>query len=102
VYEVKDGFIELAPVDSFPHGKTSDGVADLAGNAEEWVSDWYQPGYPEESATNPRGPDLGDEKVVRGGSYAHGRAWLRGASRGHDVPSAKRAWRGFRCAYDAS
>jgi formylglycine-generating enzyme required for sulfatase activity len=50
---------------------------------------------------NPIGPPNGDERVVRGGSYAHLHANLRTAARGHAVPDEKRAWRGFRCAYDA-
>lgn len=96
-----DGFLELAPVGSFPDGATRDGIQDLAGNAEEWVADWYAPSYEPASAMNPRGPLNGDERVVRGGSYAHLHANLRNASRGHAVPDEKRAWRGFRCAYDA-
>lgn len=98
-FESKDGFLELAPVGSFPDARTVDGILDLAGNAEEWVADWYG-SYPETATIDPTGPDTGDEKVIRGGSYIHGRAWLRAASRGHDPPGARRAWRGFRCAYD--
>jgi formylglycine-generating enzyme required for sulfatase activity len=95
-----DGFIELAPVGSYPDGRTPDGIADLAGNVEEWVGDWYQE-YPVMSEWNPRGPDSGDERVIRGGSHHHARPWLRGASRGHDLPSARRPYRGFRCARPA-
>jgi sulfatase modifying factor 1 len=100
--EEADGFAELAPVGSFPSGATPSGVHDLAGNAEEWVADWYAPQYPEATEFNPRGPEQGDERVIRGGSYAHGGAWTRGAARSHDVPTARRAWRGFRCAYERS
>lgn len=100
LFEDKDGYLELAPVGSFVHGQTPDKIADLAGNAEEWVADWWAPEYPLTSETNPKGPSVGDEKVVRGGSYIHGRHWLRGADRNKDVPSARRPWRGFRCAYD--
>ncbi len=94
-----DGALELAPVGSYPDGRTPDGIADLAGNVEEWVGDWYSPDYPETSEVNPRGPETGDSKVVRGGGYATARPWLRGAARGHDEPGARRSWRGFRCAY---
>ena len=34
-----DGFVELAPVGSFPAGRTPDGIDDMAGNVEEWVAD---------------------------------------------------------------
>jgi formylglycine-generating enzyme required for sulfatase activity len=100
-FEEKDGFLESAPVGSFAEARTPDGILDLSGNVEEWVSDWYAPEYPEMSAANPQGPGVGDERVVRGGSYAHGRAWLRGASRSRALPSMRAAWRGFRCAYEA-
>ena len=93
-----DGYLELAPVGSFPSGRTPEGVADLAGNVEEWVFDWYAQRYPEADTVDPIGPDTGDTKVVRGGSYIHGRAWLRSAARGNDLPSRRRPHRGFRCA----
>lgn len=98
-FEDKDGYLELAPVGALPFSRTPDGIVDLAGNAEEWVADWFG-AYPEGAVSDPRGPETGDEKVIRGGSYAHGRAWLRSATRGHDLPGSRRAWRGFRCAYD--
>ncbi|WP_437786256.1 formylglycine-generating enzyme family protein [Sorangium sp. So ce1097] len=96
-----DGFLELAPVGALVAGRTPDGIDDLAGNVEEWVADYYHPEYPAGSAKDPRGPDMGEERVLRGGSYIQGRPWVRGAARGHDVPTSRRAWRGFRCARDA-
>ncbi len=93
-----DGFLELAPVGSFPGGRTPEGIDDLAGNVEEWVSDWYAPEHTQGSAVNPQGPELGDERVVRGGSYVRGRAYLRGSARSKDIPNRKLPWRGFRCA----
>jgi formylglycine-generating enzyme required for sulfatase activity len=41
---------------------------DMTGNAAEWCSDWYEPGYPPGEASNPKGPASGTEKVIRGGS----------------------------------
>jgi formylglycine-generating enzyme required for sulfatase activity len=93
-----DGFLELANVGSFPDGRTPDGFVDLAGNAEEWVLDYYAPEYPDASLVNPRGPDSGEERVVRGGSYVNARPFLRATSRNHEPPSVRRAYRGFRCA----
>ncbi len=98
-FEDKDGFLELAPPGSFRRGATAAGLLDMAGNVEEWVADWFD-AYPDLAVENPRGPASGDERVVRGGSYVHGAAWLRNASRGHDAPGARRTFRGFRCAYD--
>jgi sulfatase modifying factor 1 len=97
----RDGFLEIAPVGSFPGGRTPDGLDDLAGNVKEWVSDWYAPEYPKADAADPQGPDQGDLRVVRGGSYVHGRTWLRGAARDRERPGERAPWIGFRCARDA-
>jgi formylglycine-generating enzyme required for sulfatase activity len=76
-----------------------DGIYDLAGNVEEWVADWYSASYADGSARDPGGPPVGDRKVIRGGSFRDGQAWLRGAARDADFPSIAHAWRGFRCAH---
>ena len=93
-----DGFLEAAPVGSFPDGRTPEGVEDLAGNVQEWVADWFAPEYSKATAVNPRGPDVGEERVVRGGGYGSPRPFLRGASRWKAPPWARRSWMGFRCA----
>ncbi len=97
----RDGFLELAPVGSFVDGRTPDGIDDLAGNVEEWVNDLYGE-YPIETVDDPKGPKTGDERVIRGGSFERGAAWQRSAMRGHDFPSARRIWRGFRCVWDVA
>lgn len=101
-HDGSDGFLELAPVGSFPEGRTKDGIDDLAGNAQEWVADWFAPEYPAASAVNPKGPDAGDLRVVRGGSYMHARPWLRGAARERHLPGTRLPWLGFRCAHAAA
>lgn len=102
--DARDGFVGLADVGSFPDGATPQGALDLAGNASEWVADYYEidgngHGYSGAEETNPRGPSTGARHVVRGGSYRDGAAFLRGAARGatllHESPEV-----GFRCAYD--
>jgi len=95
-----DGFLELAPVGSFPNGRTPDGILDLIGNVEEWVMDYYAPRYPDVSAVNPHGPATGDARVLRGGGYVHSRPSSRASARRFDLPSIRRPWRGFRCARD--
>lgn len=93
-----DGFLELAPVDSFIDGRTADGLADLSGNVEEWVSDYYATEFPKASALNPQGPERGDDRVIKGGSFMSSRPWLRSSARAHEPPNVRRSVRGFRCA----
>jgi formylglycine-generating enzyme required for sulfatase activity len=100
-----DGFAELAPVGSFPQGRTPDGIDDLAGNVEEWVEDaiddFFGAHYPAASEVNPRGASAGAFRVVRGGSYgvAGTPAWLRGAARRFRPTSERDPARGFRCVH---
>jgi len=75
-----DGFAGMSPVASFaPNGY---GLYDVAGNAWEWVSDWYRPDYYGQLAKlgvahNPKGPESPNDptepaakkRVQRGGSY---------------------------------
>ena len=46
------------------------GLYDICGNLWEWCNDFYKVDYyPESPPTDPRGPDTGQTKVVRGGSW---------------------------------
>jgi hypothetical protein len=63
----EDGYTGTSPVGVFPDGASPYGLLDMAGNAAEWVSDWWDPEYYDRSpARNPTGPAGGDEKVIRG------------------------------------
>jgi formylglycine-generating enzyme required for sulfatase activity len=92
----------LMPVGSYPAGASSYGVMDMAGNVWEWVADVYDPGYYVISpATNPTGPESGDQYVVRGGGFSGNWSYLRNSARSYDLAFYSGADLGFRCAQDA-
>jgi alpha-L-fucosidase len=44
------------------------GLYDMVGNLFVWANDWEGP-YPTDSVTDPTGPDIGKQKVAKGGSF---------------------------------
>lgn len=58
---------------SFPTGVSPFGIADLAANVKEWCADRYDAGYYRGSPyLDPRGPQRGTQRVVRGGCWSDG------------------------------
>lgn len=55
----------IEPVGSYPPNPL--GLFDMMGNGIDWINDWYDADYYQYSPeNNPRGPEKGDEKVIRG------------------------------------
>ncbi|MCP4642124.1 MAG: formylglycine-generating enzyme family protein, partial [bacterium] len=72
MHRAEDGFAATAPVGSFPQNVSPYGAYDMAGNAWEWVWDFYDRGHYKRSAhKNPRGPKTGERRVMRGGSWMY-------------------------------
>ena len=97
-----DGHRYAAPVGSYPDGAGPFGIMDMAGNAEEWVHDWYNHQYFEktEGAQDPQGPSGGNNKVIKGGSYGSDAYHVRIATRLYGARHAKTELQGIRCAQD--
>jgi formylglycine-generating enzyme required for sulfatase activity len=78
------------------------GLHDMAGNMSEWTADWFVREYYKDSpAKNPKGPETGAYKVIRGGAWSdppkritvYFRNWVRPTQRQPNI--------GVRCAKDS-
>lgn len=103
--DVNDGYLFTAPVGMFqPNGY---GLFDMAGNVWEWCADWYSTTYysdvqsAESPLRNPKGPDTGKRRVLRGGTWYRAAHTIRNAERISDYPDNSLNVVGFRCAKDA-
>ena len=79
------------------------GLHDMLGNVEEWCYDRYAPGYDAaDGRPNPRGPEIGSQRVLRGGSWKSTAVDCRVSARSSDNPGISdacfaRNTTGFRC-----
>jgi formylglycine-generating enzyme required for sulfatase activity len=63
-----DGATGPVAVGSYPKGASWVGALDMAGNAMEWVADWWSRSYYAEGVReDPTGPETGSIKVEKGG-----------------------------------
>lgn len=95
------------PVSTYPNGTSPYGIYNMAGNVQEWVSDWYQVDYYTQISTgtavvNPTGPAAGTERVLRGGSWDTIPIFLRTVHRMSAPPGEPTAAIGFRCVTNAA
>ena len=79
-------FGDIMPVGSFPEGVSPYGALDMAGNAWEWVADWYDVHYYSISPqSNPTGPEDGSFRVCRGGGWTDFKGAVRSVQRASDM-----------------
>ncbi len=95
-----DGYAGTAPARSFQANDF--GISNMMGNAWDWVADWFDASYPKSAtADNPRGPDKGNEKVIRGGSFLCHESYCnryRNSARSKVTPDSTTCHLSFRCA----
>jgi len=107
-----DNLGQTTSVGSYPSGATPGEVGegkifDLAGNVWEWCYDWYGNDYYQQCEKerektgkpthNPRGPEKGGSRVLRGGSWDYEANRLRCAYRVWINPWIRYTNSGFRC-----
>jgi formylglycine-generating enzyme required for sulfatase activity len=80
------------------------GLHDMHGNVWEWVSDWYAADYYARSpGKDPQGPDTGDRRLLRGGSWFFDVGFrCRSAFRHHNLPKRPYQTLGFRAVVSQS
>jgi formylglycine-generating enzyme required for sulfatase activity len=75
------------------------GLYNMGDNVHEWCSDWYDANYYATSPDrNPRGPEQGERKSSRGGSWRHHVKVARCSARSSIPPEFQYADYGFRVA----
>jgi formylglycine-generating enzyme required for sulfatase activity len=90
----------LSAVSTYDAGKSPFGIYHMAGNASEWVADWYAESYNLEGS-NPKGPERGESRMIRGGGWYDPADRIRSAKRWHASPDHTADDLGFRCALDS-
>ena len=95
--KASDGYVFTAPVGKFK--PNAFGLYDMHGNACQWCADWHGAEYYAASpADDPAGPDSGNVRVLRGGSWDYWPDFTRSAERDWYAPDLRFVSTGFRVA----
>jgi formylglycine-generating enzyme required for sulfatase activity len=92
---------DTTQVGIYLEGASQYSALDMAGNAYEWVADWYDENYYDRSPyMNPPGPSTGFYRVQRGGDFNSHKfgIGIRTSSRSFFNPDNPLLNSGFRCA----
>ncbi|SDK71256.1 Formylglycine-generating enzyme, required for sulfatase activity, contains SUMF1/FGE domain [Actinopolyspora mzabensis] len=100
--ECSDGWYGTCPVDAFePNGY---GLHNTTGNVWEWCADRFDPDFPaRDTRLNPKGPERGERRSARGGSYLCHESYCRRyrvSARQGVTPDSSIGNIGFRCVRD--
>ena len=92
---------DTTPVGQYsPEGDSPYKASDMAGNVLEWCADWFNEkeyqGRKSSTLKNPQGPEKGEYRVLRDGSFANYRGFARCAGRHRDGPGVTFRDIGFR------